>query len=203
MASVKKIWLKKHIRDPWVRSAQKDGYRSRAAYKLLEIHQKDQLFKRGQFVIDLGASPGGWSQVAASLVGQKGRLLAVDLLPMEPIEGVEFFFGDFSDPVFQKQLHVNLQDQKPTLIISDMAPNISGNRFADQSRIFELAKQALRFCETHLAKGGSFLIKVFQGEDFAAYLSLLRKSFKSVAIRKPKASRSGSNEIFLLAKVKL
>ena len=190
-----KQWMHEHVTDPFVQRAQKEGYRSRAAYKLLEIDAKDRLLKPGVLVVDLGATPGGWSQVAAA----KGcRVIALDLLPLHPIPGVEFIQGDFRDDVVLKQLENLVQGHPVGLVISDMAPNISGIASADQARAMHLAELALEFAVEHLNPDGSFLVKVFQGAGFEDFLKLMRSRFTKVSTRKPKASRDRSSEVYLL-----
>lgn len=198
-----KQWMREHINDPFVQLAQKDGYRSRAAYKLLEINEKDQLLKPGMVVVDLGATPGGWSQVAARIVGRSGKVIGLDLLPLDPLAGVEFIQGDFRDEAVLAQLENLLQGQPVGLVISDMAPNISGVATADQARAMYLAELAMDFAVQQLEPNGSFLVKVFQGAGFEAYLKLMRSRFSKVATRKPKASRDRSSELYLLASGKL
>lgn len=198
-----KQWMREHINDPYVQLAQKDGYRSRAAYKLIEIDDKDRLLKPGMVVVDLGATPGGWSQIASQKVGRGGKVIALDLLPLDPIAGVDFIQGDFRDDAVLKQLEELLQGRPVGLVISDMAPNISGIVSADQARAMHLAELAMEFAIEHLTPEGSFLVKVFQGAGFEEYLKQMRGSFKKVASRKPKASRDRSSEVYLLATGKL
>lgn len=198
-----KQWMREHINDPFVQLAQKDGYRSRAAYKLLEINEKDQLLKPGMIVVDLGATPGGWSQVAARIVGRSGKVIALDLLPLDPMAGVEFILGDFRDVAVLAQLENLLQGKQAGLVISDMAPNISGVPLADQARAMYLAELAMEFALQQLEPNGSFLVKVFQGVGFEDYLKLMRSRFAKVATRKPKASRDRSCELYLLGTGKL
>ena len=193
-----KQWMREHVNDPFVQLAQKEGYRSRAAYKLLEIDAKDRLLKPGTVVVDLGATPGGWSQVAADKVGRGGKVIALDLLPLDPLPGVSFIQGDFRDDAVLKQLEELLQGKQAGLVISDMAPNISGVASADQARMMHLAELAMEFALEHLELQGSFLVKVFQGEGFEEYLKLMRGSFTRVVTRKPKASRDRSSELYLL-----
>jgi 23S rRNA (uridine2552-2'-O)-methyltransferase len=194
-----KQWMREHVNDPFVQQAKKDGYRSRAAYKLLEIDAKDHLLKHGAVVVDLGATPGGWSQVAMSKVGRSGKVIALDLLPLDPLPGVDFIQGDFRDDAVLKQLEVLLQGKPVGLVISDMAPNISGVVSADQARAMHLAELAMEFALEHLEPQGSFLVKVFQGEGFEEYYKLMRSRFIKVVSRKPKASRDRSSEVYLLA----
>lgn len=195
--------MREHVSDPYVQLAQKEGYRSRAAYKLLEIDARDHLLKPGMVVVDLGATPGGWSQVAAARVGRGGKVVALDLLPLDPLPGVEFIQGDFREDAVLRQLEKLLQGRLVGLVISDMAPNISGIASADQARAMHLAELAMEFALEHLKPEGSFLVKVFQGAGFEEYLGAMRKSFAKVATRKPKASRDRSSEVYLLATGKL
>ncbi len=198
-----KQWMNEHVNDPYVQRAQKEGYRSRAAYKLLEIDQRDHLLKRGMIVVDLGATPGGWSQVAASKVGPTGKVIALDLLPLPPLPGVEFIQGDFREDTVLAQLEERLGGKPVALVICDMSPNISGVGVTDQARGMHLAELALDFSARHLQPGGSFLIKVFQGVGFEDYLKLMRSQFKRVVTRKPDASRDRSSELYLLGLDKL
>ena len=193
-----KQWMREHINDPFVQQAQKEGYRSRAAYKLLEINARDHLIKPGQVVVDLGAAPGGWCQVAAKIVGEAGKVIALDLLPVEPLRGVEFIQGDFRDEEVLQKLESSLHNRPIGLVISDMAPNFSGVSQVDQDRAIYLAELAMEFALKHLDSEGSFLVKVFQGSGFEAYLKLMRSRFVRVVIRKPKASRDRSSEVYLL-----
>jgi len=195
-----KRWLKEHFTDKYVKLARQKGYRSRSAYKLLVIQEKDKIIEPGMVVVDLGAAPGGWSEVAAKLVGEKGRIIAVDILPMQQIPGVEFIQGDFTD---NKVLEIVLQhlEKKPVdLVISDMSPNISGMKEIDQPRAMYLVELAWDFAQQVLKPGGAFLVKIFQGAGFEVLLKELKQNFTEVKIRKPEASRSRSKEIFLLAK---
>ncbi len=198
-----KQWMREHINDPFVQMAQKEGYRSRAAYKLLEIDARDHLFKPGLVVVDLGATPGGWCQVAANKIGPGGKIIALDLLPLEPLRGVEFIQGDFRDEEVLKQLEASLQGKPVGLVISDMAPNFSGVGAVDQDRSIYLAELAMEFAVEHLNEDGSFLVKVFQGAGFEAYFKLLRSRFTRAVARKPKASRDRSSEVYLLGTGKL
>ena len=186
------------MNDPYVQRAQKEGYRSRAAYKLLEIDEHDHLIKPGMVVVDLGATPGGWCQVVAGKLGEKGRIIALDLLPLHPLPRVEFIQGDFREDGVLKQLEEMLDGQQIGLVISDMAPNMSGIDSADQARAMHLAELALEFATQHLKPGGAFLVKVFQGVGFEDYLKLMRSNFVKVVTRKPKASRDRSSEQYLL-----
>lgn len=198
-----KQWMNEHVNDPYVQRAQKEGYRSRAAYKLLEIDERDHLFKPGMVVVDLGATPGGWSQVAAAKLGPGGKVIALDLLPLHPISGVEFIQGDFREDSVLMELEEKLEGRKVGLVISDMAPNISGIGMADQARAMELAELALDFSVNHLNPGGAFLVKVFQGAGFEDYVKLMRSHFGRVLTRKPKASRDRSSELYLLGRERL
>ena len=193
-----KQWMREHINDPYVQQAQKDGYRSRAAYKLLEIDERDHLIKAGMVVVDLGATPGGWSQVVANKIGDKGKVIALDLLPLNPLPRVEFIQGDFREDSVLAQLEAKLGGKQIELVISDMAPNISGIDLSDQARSIYLAELALEFAVQHLKPGGAFLVKVFQGVGFEEYVKLMRTHFAKVASRKPKASRDRSNEVYML-----
>lgn len=193
-------WLAEHFSDPYVKRAQQEGYRSRAAYKLLEIQEKDKLFKPGMIVVDLGAAPGGWSQIAKKLVGRQGRVIALDILSMEEINGVEFLQGDFRESSVCDALLEKIQGAKIDLVISDMAPNLSGMSGIDQPKVMYLAELALEFTQQVLKPNGDFLIKLFQGEGFDAFLLTLRKLFASVKVRKPPASKTKSAEVYLVAK---
>ncbi len=194
-----KQWMREHINDPFVQLAQKQGYRSRAAYKLIEIDTKNNILRPGMVVVDLGATPGGWSQVAARAVGLSGKVIALDLLPLQPLSGVDFIQGDFRTAAVLQQLICLLNDRPVGLVISDMAPNISGVASADQARAMELAELALEFALEHLHEDGVFLVKVFQGAGFEAFLKLLRSRFLKVVTHKPKASRDRSSELYLLS----
>ena len=198
-----KQWMREHVNDPFVQLAQKEGYRSRAAYKLLEIDARDRLIKPGMVVVDLGATPGGWSQVAAARVGRGGKVIALDLLLLDPLAGVDFIQGDFREPGVLGQLEGFLQDKPVGLVISDMAPNMSGVVSADQARAMHLAELAMEFALEHLKADGSFLVKTFQGAGFEDFLRLMRSRFTKVVTRKPKASRDRSSEVYLLASGKL
>lgn len=198
-----KQWMREHVNDPFVQLAQKEGYRSRAAYKLLEIDTKDRLLKPGTVVVDLGATPGGWSQVAAARVGRGGKVIALDLLPLDPLAGVDFIQGDFREEAVLKRLEEFLQGKPVGLVISDMAPNMSGVASADQARAMHLAELAMEFALEHLKQEGSFLVKVFQGAGFEEFIKLMRSRFVRVVTRKPKASRDRSSEVYLLGSGKL
>lgn len=194
-----KGWLKEHFDDPWVKKAQQQGYRSRASFKLLEIQEKGRIFQSGMIVVDLGAAPGGWSQVAAELVGDKGAVLASDILPMDFISGVDFICGDFTEEAVYKQLLDSLKGGKADIVISDMAPNLSGMKEIDQPQAMYLAELALDLAKAVLKENGTFLVKVFQGTGLDSYQQELRSYFGKVKIRKPKASRPRSRELYLLA----
>ena len=193
-------WMQEHVRDPYVKRAQAQGLRSRAAFKLLELDAKDHLFSPGQTVVDLGAAPGSWSEVAVRQVGSGGKVIAIDLLEMVPLEGVTFVRGDFADPVALAQIEGALGGSGVDLVLSDMAPNISGVSVTDQARSLQLAELAADFALTHLNPGGALLVKVFQGAGFPEFLTSLRGAFESVASRKPGASRDRSREMYLLAR---
>lgn len=192
-------WLQEHAADPYVREAQATGWRSRAVYKLIEIDERDRLFRPGLQVVDLGAAPGGWSQYARSKVGA-GKVLALDILPMNPVEGVVFVEGDFTEQAVLAQLQAQLPAGRADLVLSDMAPNMSGIRAADQARGMYLAELALALAQEVLGADGALLVKVFQGEGFDAYLRQLRAGFERVVVRKPAASRDRSREQYLLAR---
>jgi len=195
-----KRWLKEHFDDEFVRRSQVEGYRSRAVYKLKEIDEKDKLIKPGMTIIDLGAAPGGWSQYAAELLKGNGRVIALDLLMIEPeIEGVEFIQGDFREDVVLEQLMKVIDSDQADLVFSDMAPNMSGVKTVDIARAMYLADLTLELSKETLKPGGAMLVKLFQGEGFEEYLRSLRQAFGKVTMRKPKASRSRSKEIYALA----
>ncbi|HMN45449.1 MAG TPA: 23S rRNA (uridine(2552)-2'-O)-methyltransferase RlmE [Povalibacter sp.] len=193
-------WMQEHVNDPYVKQAQKDGYRSRASYKLIELNEKDRLIRPGMLVMDLGSAPGGWSQVAGKIVGDKGRVIASDILPMDPVRNVDFIQGDFTEESVFNQILDSLGGKQPDLIISDIAPNISGIDSADQASSMYLVELALDMARKVLKPKGNFVAKVFQGSGSDAYLKELRKSFEKVSIRKPAASRSRSREIYVVAK---
>jgi 23S rRNA (uridine2552-2'-O)-methyltransferase len=196
-----KNWLKEHEDDAWVKKSRAEGYRSRASYKLLEIQKSDRLIRPGMTVVDLGSAPGGWSQVAVSLVGSQGRVIASDILAMDPVPGVDFVQGDFTEEAcFREILALVPGDRGADLVISDMAPNLSGMAAIDQPRSMHLIELALDFARTTLKPGGALLTKVFQGEGFEALLRDMRSEFTQVVNRKPDASRSRSKELYLLAK---
>lgn len=193
-------WLKEHFSDPYVKQAQSQGYRSRASFKLLEIQERDKLVKQGMIVVDLGAAPGGWSQLVTKWVGKNGKVYALDLLPMSPLPGVEFIQGDFQQDEIREQLLKSMGNLAVDLVISDIAPNISGMEVVDQARIMSCAELAFEFAKSVLKPKGDFLVKVFQGVGFEEFLKSLRQAFEKVVIRKPKASRPRSREVYLLAK---
>ena len=197
-----KAWLNEHVNDHYVHQAQKDGYRARAAYKLLEINEKDKLIKPGTVLADLGSAPGSWSQVAAQLAGGNGRVFALDILPMDEIAGVSFIQGDFREEGVLAEFESLLGQRALDLVICDMAPNMSGNAVTDQARSFYLCELALDFAAAHLKRGGSFLVKVFQGAGYQEYMAAMREVFGVVQTRKPEASRNRSSEVYLLGKNK-
>ncbi len=199
-SSSSKHWLKEHFDDVWVRRAKEDGYRSRASYKLLEIHQKDRLLKPGMVVVDLGSAPGGWAQVAARKVQPGGFVLASDILEMEAVDGVRFIQGDFTEDDCFQQILAALDGRQADLVISDMAPNMSGMNEVDQPRAMYLVELAVDFATQTLKPGGALLMKVFQGEGFNELLQTLKRSFGTVINRKPEASRPRSREVYVLAK---
>jgi 23S rRNA (uridine2552-2'-O)-methyltransferase len=197
-----KAWMHEHVTDLYVRRAQQDGFRSRSAYKLLEILDKDKLVRSAMTVVDLGAAPGGWSQVLAPLVGAKGAVIALDMLEMPPLRGVTFIRGDFSEDATLHRLEEHLGDRPIDLVVSDMAPNISGVGLVDQARSIHLAELALEFGRKRLKPGGDLLVKMFQGSGVEEFRKELAKAFGAVAVRKPKASRDRSSEFYLLARGK-
>ena len=193
-------WLQEHVTDPYVRKAQKEGYRSRSSYKLIELNERDRLIRPGMLVMDLGAAPGGWSQVASALVGDKGRVLATDILPMDALKGVDFVQGDFREESVLEQILEHLHGDRPDVILSDMAPNISGVDSADQASSIHLLELALDLVRRVLKPHGTFVAKMFQGAGSDDYLKELRAAFEKVSIRKPAASRPRSREVYLVAK---
>jgi 23S rRNA (uridine2552-2'-O)-methyltransferase len=193
-------WMQEHFDDEYVKLAQVQGYRSRAVFKLKEIQEKDKFIKPGMNVIDLGAAPGGWSQFIRPILGKKSKLIALDILPMEPIEGVVFIQGDFREAAVLDALTVALDAVPVDIVLSDMAPNMSGSKGIDQPNAMYLAELALDTAKTVLVKGGTFLVKVFQGEGFEAFCRDVQDHFEKVVIRKPKASRPRSNEVYILAR---
>ncbi|MDB6088897.1 MAG: ftsJ [Gammaproteobacteria bacterium] len=193
-------WLQEHVNDPYVKQAQKDGYRSRASYKLLQLNEKDHLIRPGMLIVDLGSAPGSWSQVAARLIGAKGRVVATDILPMDPVKNVDFIQGDFTEEAVLHQVLALLEDRRPDLILCDIAPNITGIDVADQASSMYLVELALDMARQALKPKGDFVAKVFQGAGSDAYLKELRTSFEKVLIRKPAASRARSREVYVVAK---
>ena len=193
-----KRWLQEHFNDEYVQKAQREGYRSRASYKLIELQQRDRLVKPGMTVMDLGAAPGGWSQLVADWVGSNGRVIASDILPMDSLAGVEFIQGDFTEDAVYQRILASLGDRPVDLVISDMAPNLSGMKDMDQPRAMYLAELALELAQATLHDGASFLVKVFQGAGFEDYHWQLKQSFQTVKTRKPGASRQRSREVYLL-----
>jgi 23S rRNA (uridine2552-2'-O)-methyltransferase len=193
-------WLQEHVNDPYVKQAQKDGYRSRASYKLLQLNERDRLIRPGMLIVDLGSAPGGWSQVAGRLVGDKGRIVATDILPMDPLRNVDFIQGDFTADAMLEQILELLGGAHPDLILSDIAPNITGIDSADQASSMYLVELALDFARRALKPKGDFVAKVFQGAGSDAFLKDVRTSFEKVQVRKPAASRPRSREVYLVAK---
>lgn len=191
--------MQRHVNDEYVKRSKREGYRSRAAYKLLEIQEKDRVIKPGQVIVDLGAAPGGWSQVAQDLVGPKGQVIAFDILPMDELPGVSVIQGDFREEEALHQLDAVLQGQPVDLVISDMAPNVSGVAAVDQPRAMYLCELALDFCEQRLRPGGGFVCKVFHGEGFDDWMRDVKSRFGRAVTRKPKASRANSREVYLVA----
>jgi len=195
-----RAWVHDHLNDPWVQRAQAEGYRARAAYKLIEIDERDHLLRSGAVVVDLGAAPGSWCQVAVKRCGPKGKVFALDLLPMEAVAGVDFLLGDFSEDAVLEEFERRLEGARVDLVMSDMAPNLSGVATVDQARSIHLCELALDFAARHLKPGGQFVVKVFQGEGFMEFRRQMEAAFSSVQVRKPKASRDRSAEVYLLAK---
>jgi 23S rRNA (uridine2552-2'-O)-methyltransferase len=193
-------WLKRHVNDPYVHRARAHGYRSRAAYKLVEIADRDGFARPGDAVVDLGAAPGGWAQALAERVGRSGRVVAVDLLEIAPIPGVAVVRGDFREETVLQRLEDALDGRKLDLVVSDMAPNLSGVRATDQARSVHLCELALAFAKDHLKPRGAFLVKIFQGTGYPEFLAAMRRVFVSVASRKPGASRGESKEMYLVGK---
>jgi 23S rRNA (uridine2552-2'-O)-methyltransferase len=195
-----RAWLAEHFTDEYVKRAQQEGFRSRAIYKLKEIDARDHLLKHGMTVVDLGAAPGGWAQYARSRVGLPGRVLALDILPIEPLPGVEILRADFTETAALAQLAQALAGRPVDLVISDMSPNISGIEVSDQARTMRLAELALDFAVQNLRPGGDFLVKTFQGQGFSEFYRQLQQRFEKLLTRKPKASRPRSREVYLLAR---
>jgi 23S rRNA (uridine2552-2'-O)-methyltransferase len=198
--SKNRTWIKQHVKDPYVMQSQRDGYRSRASYKLLEIVEKSRLIKPGMMVVDLGSAPGGWSQVAAKLVGHNGAVVAVDILPMNPIAGVSFIQGDFTEQSILEQILDQIGNRSVDLVISDMAPNLTGMKAVDQPAVVYLAELAVDLAQQVLAKDGVFIAKLFQGEGFDEFVRITRTVFNVVNLKKPDASRAKSREVYLVAK---
>ena len=197
--SSSRAWLKEHHDDIFVQRAQKEGYRSRAVYKLMEINDKDQILRRGMSVLDLGSAPGGWSQVAAKMVGERGRVIASDILPMDALAHVVFVQGDFTEQETYDRIVTELNDKPLDVVLSDMAPNMSGMPEVDQPRVMYLVELATELAERALAPGGAFITKVFQGEGFEMWFRQIRDRFERVITRKPTASRSRSREVYIVA----
>ncbi|HEY1329829.1 MAG TPA: RlmE family RNA methyltransferase [Casimicrobiaceae bacterium] len=195
-----KAWMHEHVTDPYVQAAQQQGYRSRAAFKLIELAQKDRLFRPGMTVVDLGAAPGSWSQVLRERLGSGARIVATDILPMEPIGGVHFVQADFTDDEGLRAVESALGGRAVDLVVSDMAPNLSGIDAVDQARSVHLAELALEFAAAHLQPGGDLAVKVFQGAGLAEFERATRERFEKIYLRKPKASRDRSRELFVVAK---
>jgi 23S rRNA (uridine2552-2'-O)-methyltransferase len=195
-----KAWMHEHVTDPYVQRAKAEGFRSRASYKLMEIDDRDRLIRPGDTIVDLGSAPGGWSQVAAQRMKGNGRVLALDVLEMDGLSGVHFIQGDFREESVLNQLEALLRGERVGLVLSDMAPNISGVSVSDQARIMHLAELGLDFCRRWLKPEGAFLVKAFQGYGYDDFVCEMRSVFKSVASRKPEASRNRSAEIYLLGK---
>lgn len=193
-------WLREHVNDTYVQRAKAEGYRSRASFKLMEIDDKDHLIRPGEAVVDLGATPGGWSQVAAKRMKGRGRVIALDLLEMDPLHGVDFIQGDFRDEEVLRQLENRLAGERVGLVLSDMAPNMSGIPISDQARTMHLAELGLEFSRNWLKPDGAFLVKVFQGHGFSEFVLEMKKVFKTVSPRKPDASRDRSPEVYLLGR---
>lgn len=195
-----KRWLQEHKSDPYVKQAQLQGYRSRAVFKLKEIHEKVKLFKPGMTIVDLGAAPGGWSQYVSQILKNNCKIIALDLLPMEPIEGVTFIQGDFTEDEVLDRINAILPEKSVDIVLSDMAPNMTGVSAVDIPRAMYLCELALEFCESILKKEGSLFLKIFHGEGFDQFVKHVRKKFKHVKISKPEASRGRSRETYLLAR---
>lgn len=195
-----KKWMEEHVNDPYVKKAQADGYRSRASYKLIEINEKDKIIRPNTTVMDLGSAPGGWSQIIAPMVGENGRVIASDILPMDGIPGVSFLQGDFTEAVVYEEILKMLGDEMVDTVVSDMAPNMSGVNTTDQYASMYLVELALDMARNVLKPEGSFCAKVFQGVGYEEYVKDVRSSFKQVIVRKPAASRPRSREVYLVAK---
>ena len=198
--SKNRTWIKQHVKDPYVKQSQLDGYRSRASYKLLEIVEKGRYIKPGMVIVDLGSAPGGWSQVAAKLVGHKGCVVAVDILPMDPVAGVSFIQGDFTEEKILNQLLGEIGNRPVDLVISDMAPNLTGMKAVDQPAMIYLAELAVDLVQQVMTDDGIFIAKLFQGEGFDEFVRNTRTVFNVVSLKKPDASRAKSREVYLVAK---
>ena len=198
--SKNRTWIKQHVKDPYVKQSQLDGYRSRASYKLLEIVEKGRYIKPGMVVVDLGSAPGGWSQVATKLVGHKGCVVAVDILPMDPVAGVSFIQGDFTEEKILNQVLGEIGNRPVDLVISDMAPNLTGMKAVDQPAMIYLAELAVDLVQQVMTDDGIFIAKLFQGEGFDEFVRNTRTVFNVVSLKKPDASRSKSREVYLVAK---
>ena len=192
--------MQEHVNDPYVKQAQRDGYRSRSSYKLIQLNERDRLIRPGMLIVDLGSAPGGWSQVATRLAGEQARVVATDILPMDPLKNVDFIQGDFTQESVLNQVLESLGGRKPHLVICDIAPNISGIDSADQASSMYLVELALDFVRQALESQGDFVVKVFQGAGADAYIKDVRSSFDKVFVRKPAASRPRSREVYLVAK---
>ena len=197
-----KVWMQEHVNDPYVIRAKSEGWRARAAFKLIEIDDRDKLIKPGMVVVDLGSTPGSWSQVAAKRLGANGKIIALDILPMDPIRGVSFVQGDFREDQTLLELTKALDGRQVDLVLSDMAPNITGIGVSDQARVMHLAELTLDFCSAHLKPGGDLLVKVFQGSGYMELRKAVDEVFESLLVRKPAASRDKSAEVYLLARNK-
>ena len=195
-----KAWMMEHVTDTYVQRARSEGWRSRAAFKLIEIDDNDKLLRPGMTVVDLGSAPGSWSQVASKRILPGGRLIALDILPMDSLNGVDFIQGDFREDEVLHVLEEKLAGRRVDLVLSDMAPNMSGILLSDQARVMHLAELGLEFCRAHLKPDGAFLVKVFQGSDYETFLRSMRETFKTVGVRKPDASRDRSAELYLLGR---
>jgi 23S rRNA (uridine2552-2'-O)-methyltransferase len=193
-------WLRRHVNDPYVQRSKREGYRSRSAYKLIEIDERDRLLRPGQVIVDLGSAPGGWSQVAAKRVGEAGLVVAIDLLPMESIAGVTFVQGDFTSGKGAAAVQAALGGRQVDLVMSDMAPNMTGIAVTDQARAMYLAELSRDFAQLQLKRDGALLVKIFQGAGYDEYLKSLRRAYQKVVVRKPDASRDESAEQYLLAR---
>jgi len=200
---VVKAWMHAHVTDPWVKEASRLGYRSRAAFKLIELAEKDRLLRPGMSVVDLGAAPGSWSQVLRARLGPSARIVAIDLLPMEPLRGVEFVQGDFREPEGLAAVEKALAGRRVDLVVSDLAPNLSGVDVADQARAVHLAELAVDFARQWLQPGGDLVVKAFQGGGFADLQRAMQREFEKIHVRKPKASRDRSREVYLVGKRRL